>query len=319
MAAWSVPVAELANSSVHRRHNVVVTLEAEVDRLYQLPLDQFTAARNALAKTLKGDDAKRVKALAKPTVVPWAVNQLYWRDRKTFDRLLKAGAALRDGQIAALGGRHVDVRRATEAHRAAVSEAVRNATALAAVNGASPQADQLARMLEAVSLSTGPVEGVGRFTELIQPSGFEALAGISINAGQSGGATAGSHVTSEHRIDPISPADRLRQDSGASRRSDGAKAEAGRHDRKAEAQRKREEARRAREAAEQRRTLEAAIKKAEHELSVAESVLARAGREVEQAEEALATVRARHQDALKGRDRARAALSHARQAASFGS
>src|SRR5437773_10087717 len=68
----------------HASHNVVVALESEVDRLYQLPLSEFTAARNALAKTLKGDEAARVRALAKPTVVPWAVNQLYWRDRKIY-------------------------------------------------------------------------------------------------------------------------------------------------------------------------------------------------------------------------------------------
>jgi hypothetical protein len=286
----------------------VVTLEAEIDRLYQLPLDEFTAARNALAKTLKGDDARSVKTLAKPTVVPWAVNQLYWRDRKTFDRLLKAGGALRDAQIAALGGRHGDVRRATDGHRSALADAVRSATALATAAAASPQADQLARMLEAVSLSAGPVEGIGRFTELIQPSGFEALAGISINANHGGAAIPKSPVTTERRHDAVSPAK-----AGHDEHSKPVP-----HDRKAEAERKREEARRAKEAAEQRRALEAAIKKAEHELSVAESALARAGREVEQAEEALAAVRARHNEALKVRDRARTVLAHARQAASFG-
>jgi len=284
----------------------VVALESEVDRLYQLPLGEFTAARNALAKTLKGDEAARVKALAKPTVVPWAVNQLYWRDRRTFDRLLKAGGGLRDAQIAALGGRHADVRRATEAHRAALADAVRSATTLATDAGASAHADQLARMLEALSLSAGPADGAGRFTELIQPSGFEALAGLSINPAERPievAAKAGSRIGSERRLDAVSPA------------------KAGHHDRdrKAEAERKREEAKRAKEAAEHRRAMEAAIRKAEHELSVAESALARAGREVEQADEALAAARARHDDALKVRDRARAALSHARQAASFGS
>lgn len=278
----------------------MVSLESDVDQLYQLPLSEFTAARNALAKTLKGDAAARVKALAKPPVVPWAINQLYWRERKTFDRLLKAGGALREAQIAALGGRHTDVRRATEAHRAALADAVRSATALATDAGASPHADQLARMLEAVSLSPAPAEGAGRFAELIQPSGFEALAGLSINGAQGGAAK-----TAERRIEAVNPAA-------------AGPAKPAHSDRKAEAERRREEAQRAKEAAAQRRALESAIKKAEHELSVAESALARAGREVEQAEEALATVRARHEEALKVRDRARTALSHARQAASFG-
>jgi hypothetical protein len=286
----------------------VVALEPEIDRLYQLPLSEFTAARNALAKTLKGDEAARVKALSKPTVVPWAVNQLYWRDRKTFDRLLKAGGALRDAQIAALGGRHADVRRATEAHRAALADAVRSATALAS-GGASPQADQLARMLEALSLSAAPAEGAGRFTELIQPSGFEALAGLSINAAHDGAVKAAERI--------IAPANPAKAGSDLAGRPSHV-APKGPQNRKAEAERKQEEARRAKEAAEHRRAMEAAIRKAEHELSVAESALARANREVEQAQESLAGARARHDEALKVRDRARAALAHARQAASFG-
>jgi hypothetical protein len=53
-----------------------VSLDSRVDELYQLPLDEFTAARNALAKSLKGEEAESVKRLQKPTIVPWAVNQL---------------------------------------------------------------------------------------------------------------------------------------------------------------------------------------------------------------------------------------------------
>ncbi len=67
-----------------------MSLDAQIDELYQLPLAEFTAARNALAKTLAGADASRVKRLEKATVVPWAVNQLYWRERSAWDRLMKA-------------------------------------------------------------------------------------------------------------------------------------------------------------------------------------------------------------------------------------
>src|SRR4051794_21545806 len=107
--------------------NGEVTLDDRVDELYRLPLSEFTSARNALAKSLSGSDAKQVKALAKPTVVPWAINQLYWQDRKTYDRLMKAGAALRHAQITALKGRAADVRAATDSHRAAIAEAVKSA------------------------------------------------------------------------------------------------------------------------------------------------------------------------------------------------
>ena len=55
-------------------------LEGELDRLYSLPLDAFTSERNAIAKAAKtdGDDdsATRVKALKKPSVGAWTLNQL---------------------------------------------------------------------------------------------------------------------------------------------------------------------------------------------------------------------------------------------------
>jgi hypothetical protein len=291
-------------------HNVVVTLESEIDQLYQLPLSEFTSGRNALARTLKGADADRVKALPKPTVVPWTINQLYWRDRKAFDRLMKAGDALREAQIAALGGGRADVRRATETHRAALADAVRSATTLATAAGAKPHADQLARMLEAVSLSPDRAAAAGRFTELIQPSGFEALAGIAMSPAGARVPVHGATPGRNHR--DAGPAERRAATAA------GTPEKPGRVDRRAEAERKRDEARRAKEAAERRRALDIAVRHAEHELSVAEAALARAGREVEHAEQALAAAQAHREGALKVRDAARTALSHARQAASFG-
>ena len=153
-------------------------LDAKIDELYQLPLSEFTSARNALAKTLSKDDAKPVKALEKPTVVPWAVNQVYWRARSTYDRLMKSGEKLRAAQIAALEGKHADVRGAGEAHRRAIGEAVAEAERLSAAEGARPGADALARTFESLSLATTPPAQPGRLTEALQPAGFEALAGL---------------------------------------------------------------------------------------------------------------------------------------------
>lgn len=151
----------------------------DIDELYQLPQGEFVGARNALSKTLSGSDAAHVKALPKPTVVPWGINQLYWRDRNTYDRVMKTGEAVREAQIAALKGRAADIRRASEAHRSAIAEAVRSATSLAAEHGSRPSPEPLARMLEALSLSANKPDPPGRLTELVQPSGFEALAGIT--------------------------------------------------------------------------------------------------------------------------------------------
>src|SRR5439155_116321 len=71
------------------------TLGDDIDALFAVPLTGFTGARNALAARLKqggrGDEAERVKALGKPSVSAWAVNQLYWKHRKAFDRLIETG------------------------------------------------------------------------------------------------------------------------------------------------------------------------------------------------------------------------------------
>jgi hypothetical protein len=51
----------------------------EADELYGLALDAFVPERDALAKRLRADgrrdEANEVKALRKPSVAAWAVNQ----------------------------------------------------------------------------------------------------------------------------------------------------------------------------------------------------------------------------------------------------
>lgn len=59
-------------------------LAGEIDRLYALPLEEFIAERDEVAKRLRKegerDSAAEVKALKKPSVAAWAVNQVR-RDR----------------------------------------------------------------------------------------------------------------------------------------------------------------------------------------------------------------------------------------------
>lgn len=154
-------------------------LEAAIDDLYRLAPGEFTAARNALAKTETGEARTRVRALEKPTAVPWAVNQLYWQARSVFDRLVRAGAALRAAQIHALEGRPSHVPDAAAVHREAVAAALGRARALAEAHGVRPADEPLARMLEALSLAPALPAPPGRFTQTMQPSGFEAMAGVA--------------------------------------------------------------------------------------------------------------------------------------------
>jgi len=160
----------------------MVSLESSIDQLYREPLAGFVPARTALAKTLKGDDAQRVKRLEKPTVVPWAVNQLYWHARPVYDRLLKSGAALRAAQIAALGGRTANVRGTAEGHRKAIADAVGEAVRLAVAGGVNASVDALSQTLEVLSLAATPTETPGRLTKPLRPAGFEALAGVTVKA-----------------------------------------------------------------------------------------------------------------------------------------
>jgi hypothetical protein len=195
-------------------------IESSVDELYRAPLGAFIEARATLARSLTGDDARRVRKLAKPTVVPWAVNQVYWRARPLFDRLLKSGAHLRDAQVASLEGKRADVRAALEAHRQALAEAVKTAEQIAAADGLHPPADALLRTLETLSLTPAtPVKsspGVradapGRLTTPLLPVGFAALSGVKI--------AAPAEPVENVRKDPTDKTDKKKAAEDARRRS----------------------------------------------------------------------------------------------------
>ena len=69
------------------------------DELYGLSLPEFTPARDARAKALKGTPlAARVKALRKPSTAAWVVNLLVRRDTEQVEQVLSVGAALREAQ-----------------------------------------------------------------------------------------------------------------------------------------------------------------------------------------------------------------------------
>ena len=69
------------------------------DDLYAEAPADFTAARDAQVKELKGTDlAAQVKALRKPSVAAWAVNLLVRRDPAQVDQLLAVGESLRAAQ-----------------------------------------------------------------------------------------------------------------------------------------------------------------------------------------------------------------------------
>ncbi len=159
-------------------------IEAEIDRLYQLPPDEFTAARNALAKEA-GAERAEVRGLEKPPIAAWAVNQLYWKHRDVYDPLVAASTELRKQHKAILSGRTADIREAGKAHDAAVESALRTALALLGEAGHPPT--DSTRQAIMTTLRALPVEDPpGRLTRVLQPGGFEMLAGLSIAGSKAG-------------------------------------------------------------------------------------------------------------------------------------
>jgi hypothetical protein len=151
-------------------------IDDRIDQLYQLPLDQFTPARNALAKELK---RPAIKELEKPNAAAWAVNQLYWQQKATFDRLLKAAERLRGEHRKLLAGKSSDVREAESAHREAIRDSLDRVRSLLTGAGQAPSPATLNAVQETLeALPSG--EQHGRLVRPLKPLGFEALSGVSI-------------------------------------------------------------------------------------------------------------------------------------------
>ena len=84
-----------------------MSVDETADRLYALPPEEFTQARNQAERELRKagerEQADHVKALRKPTAAAGAVNQLVREHRLEVDAFLAAAAALRDAQFAGKG------------------------------------------------------------------------------------------------------------------------------------------------------------------------------------------------------------------------
>jgi hypothetical protein len=111
------------------------SLAKEIHLLYGLPPDEFTRARDELAKRLRtegrSDDGAAVKALKKPNLPAWAVNQLTRRHRAEVKKLLEAGERLRTAHERLLsGGKQDELREAAERERELVETLVERAEPL---------------------------------------------------------------------------------------------------------------------------------------------------------------------------------------------
>jgi hypothetical protein len=147
-------------------------LDEEIDRLYGTPLDEFVHERDELAKRLTRDGDReagaRVKALRKPTVGAWALNQAVRRRRAETDALLATGKRLRAAHEELLsGGDSAVLRETMEEERSLTSALADCAEAIASETGKSGPAlrDRVRATLHAAAVQEEAREelAAGRF------------------------------------------------------------------------------------------------------------------------------------------------------------
>jgi hypothetical protein len=277
----------------------VASNDSEVDALFKLALPEFTAARNALASRLQkaGDrgTAAAVKGLAKPPVSAWVVNQLYWRHRNAFEKLLTTGARLRQAQASQLAGQVTNLRELLTLHRETLTELSRQASSLLSESGHQPSPDVMRRVtmtlegLAAQGASAGAPEP-GRLTTDVDPPGFETISALA----------------------PRQPGDRPARESGDAR------VLAFRADRRPPANGKAAKGASAADAkardAEQKKAAQAALKQAERQLTearrdaaAAEATMKKAATRLKDAEKEKKDLEARLEKATTAADAARQA------------
>lgn len=150
-----------------------VDVDAAVDALYIDDPDQFTAARDDLARRLRAagrrDDAVAVKALRRPTVAAWAVNRVARRRAADVTRLRAIGDDLGRAQADLLrggaGGSRADAHRLRELgvqRRAAASALVEAALAVLAERGTAADAhrDDIVATFDAVAADPAAADAV---------------------------------------------------------------------------------------------------------------------------------------------------------------
>jgi hypothetical protein len=146
----------------------------ELDELYEVKPDQFTALRTRFVAAAKergdADTARQVAAARRPTVAAWVVNRLVLRDQGSGPRLTGLGERLRDAHSAMDGDR---IRRLTAEQRRLVDDLARAAFEEAEL--AEPSAalrDDVTGTLQAAIADPGVASRLGRLTKAEQWSGF---------------------------------------------------------------------------------------------------------------------------------------------------
>lgn len=155
-------------------------LAATADRLYGMPLPEFTPARDAEAKEHRKADreyAEAVRALRKPSTAAWVLNMFVRREPTQLDQVLAVGSALREAQSALSGE---DLRALTRQRRQLTAAITQRARAIAAEHGqrvTDQVADQVEATLTAAMVDEGAAAALrtGLLVSAMSSTGLEPL------------------------------------------------------------------------------------------------------------------------------------------------
>lgn len=160
--------------------------DEELERLYGLPLSEFTRARDGLARELRKagerEAADEVKALAKPSLPAWAVNQLARNELMQMRALTTAGERLRRAQAELLEGSGPDeLQAALQRQRDVVGALVESARRILESAGQAATESTLERVRGTLTAAAADEEGArlverGRLTKELDPAGFGGVA-----------------------------------------------------------------------------------------------------------------------------------------------
>ena len=156
---------------------MAASYDSALTELYQAPHSAFVTERKRLAGALKdaGDKAGAGKLgkLTRPPVSAWAVNQLWWRDRRDFDAMLATAERLREGDLGA-----------GAAHREAIAKLRARAAALLENDGHAASEATLRRVtttLSAIAAVGGfDPDPPGMLPDDRDPPGFETMVGVAV-------------------------------------------------------------------------------------------------------------------------------------------
>lgn len=149
-----------------------------IDDLYRGPREGFIENRNALSRKLQDqglrEQAAAVRALAKPSVSAWTVNQLWWKHREAYDALHAAGADLAELQRQAVS---VAGQPANDARRAAILALRKTAEQILIASGHATSTTMIRRITQSLEASAaggsfGRNATLGRLHADLAPPGF---------------------------------------------------------------------------------------------------------------------------------------------------